>query len=755
MDSQNIITVTNNLEELESDMNNWLHSLTYDQQRLADDACLAKYGCTNVELFNSIKANILKHSSAEEESKYMNEAVHIYGDNHYSDLEMENLFQKIKTSNFLQNNDENVVIIDDFLSDKEPDYNLEQLTAKYHKYTMLPPNYKSISNDYSIELWGRSVAEMYIYMKAKLQKTNIQESSIKVSNPDKLLRLFETKFNIAKENRDVLESTLLRIEAITSENVSICESAILDGITEDYLKEDSSINYQSDFMGTVITPFFTPDEYTEYHEAFDMIPADYCLINNGMGYMHTIKKLQENVEENESKILKLGWNPYVSFNGHNAIYAKNKQIKWFNENRQCRIVNLTEYSTNLSEEVLSADIEEEAKLLEPIYICLVHTGSLFGKIINKVKRSEYSHAGISFNATLNTIYSFGIKGKNLKDDNGLVVESLDDYNDKNGDCKLLVLAIYVHPDIKRKVERNIMWYIDHKDDTRYSIKNLFRIVLNKPTKDGYSLEMVCSQFVDTILKLSYIDITNKPSNLVAPCDLAINKQGVNVFAIYEGTKKDYNFKQAERKVKFLSQNLNFSKLHVVEPKIIVSKIKESRLLEDFNVECSNFRINKVLKEARSLLTPKPAIVTEVRTPIGFNKDGDVYIDIQKDLQKQYEESHRLLYMYDVSNLNGIKKELAKLFHLNNIIEKKLKKCKDTTEKKELTDLRARILNDYKTYFKIVCSADPEFDFEKYLKSTDYYDKTITIDNTTVKYTGSLIKTAVKALMKLVTPVPGK
>ena len=749
MDSQNIITVTNNLDDLELDMNNWLHSLTFDQQKKADVECLAKYGCTNVELFNSIKATILKNSPEEKDTVYMNEAVHIYNDANFSDLGMETLFYKIKTSNFLQSNDENIVIINDFLSDAEPDYNLDQLVDKYNRYILLDPNYKGISNDYSIELWGRSVAEMFIYMKSKIQKKDIvnETATICINNTDKLLKTFETTFKSMKESNDILETTLLRIEALASSDVSLYEQTVLGGITESYIKLEDNNDYRSDV--SLITPFFNFTEYCNiYENGLDINPFTYCIVEDGMMYRRNITLLQDAGQDtNADNIMKLGWNPYITFSPHNSKYAREKQINWLNENMKCKIINLTEYSTNLAEEILSADIEEEAKLLEPIYICLVHTGSLFGRVINKVKKSTYSHAGMSFNATLNTIYSFGIKSKSKE--NGLVVESLDDYNDRNRDSKLLVLALYVHPDIKKKVERNVMWYIDHKEETKYSIKNLFRILFNKATSGGYSLEMVCSQFVDTILKLSYVDITGKPSNLVAPCDLAVNKKGVNIFALYEGSKKDYDFKQVERKAKALKQNLNFSKLHVIEPKIVISKIKEARLIESFNVECTNPVINDLLKEVRRMVTPQPAIVTEAKAPIGFNKEGDLYVELPKDLQKQYEESHRLLYMYDVSNLNGIKKELAKLFYLNSIIEKKLKKCKDKDEKKELTDLRARILNDYKTYFKIVCSADPEFDFENYIRNTDYYDKTITVDNTTVKYTGSMIKSGVKALIRLI------
>lgn len=66
--------------------------------------------------------------------------------------------------------------------------------------------------------------------------------------------------------------------------------------------------------------------------------------------------------------------------------------------------------------------------------------------------------------------------------------------------------------------------------------------------------------------------------------------------------------------------------------------------------------------------------------------------------------------------------------------------------KELIDLRARVINDFKKYFKIVQSIEPDFDFETYIKDSEYYDKTIIVDKHTLKYTGKTIKEIIKLMM---------
>ena len=103
-------------------------------------------------------------------------------------------------------------------------------------------------------------------------------------------------------------------------------------------------------------------------------------------------------------------------------------------------------------------------------------------------------------------------------------------------------------------------------------------------------------------------------------------------------------------------------------------------------------------------------------------------------------------MYDETNIQGIKHELARLYYLNNVIEKKLKKIKKSDKDyKELIDLRARILNDFSTYFKLVKTIEKDFDFMEYMKSSEYYNKYLVVDGSTLKQSGSLIKKFINSI----------
>jgi biotin-(acetyl-CoA carboxylase) ligase len=71
--------------------------------------------------------------------------------------------------------------------------------------------------------------------------------------------------------------------------------------------------------------------------------------------------------------------------------------------------------------------------------------------------------------------------------------------------------------------------------------------------------------------------------------------------------------------------------------------------------------------------------------------------------------------------------------------------KEDEDYKDLIDLRARVINDFKKYMKIVQNYEKNFDFEQYMKNSEYYNKTVMVDKHTMKYTGALIKDLIKVM----------
>src|SRR5574344_730367 len=367
MDGNNVIELKNNIDELESEMNAWLN-LTFDQRKRADASCIDLYGCTNIELYNRMKSVLIKNTDIPEDpvqiKSVMTEAFHnMNKENDISDLSKEILFNKIQTSLFLQDNDRNIVIINDLLSDIEPDYTIEKLYKLYSNYESLPPNYKGFSNDYSMELWGRAVPEMFDYMKSKLESKREDKEYVKIkrSPTDSALMQYRNEMT-ENATENFLELSMKKIDclaehfSLSSHNISY-ESAVLESFAEEI--EYKEVGDNSDIPA--VTPFFTYDKFVELTDTADITPFNYITIDNQKQYYAIIHDLQTKLATTgdkaiEEQIIKLGWNPYVKITAESMKYARDKQIKWFNLHEKCKIIDMNNYTTALSEEVLNNDV---------------------------------------------------------------------------------------------------------------------------------------------------------------------------------------------------------------------------------------------------------------------------------------------------------------------------------------------------------------------------------------------------------------
>ena len=62
MDSDNVIKIDGNLDDLEAEMNQW-QQLPFNLRKISDSNCINKYGYTNIQLYNSIKSRLLSYDT--------------------------------------------------------------------------------------------------------------------------------------------------------------------------------------------------------------------------------------------------------------------------------------------------------------------------------------------------------------------------------------------------------------------------------------------------------------------------------------------------------------------------------------------------------------------------------------------------------------------------------------------------------------------------------------------------------------------
>ena len=432
-------------------------------------------------------------------------------------------------------------------------------------------------------------------------------------------------------------------------------------------------------------PFFTSEDlesysnyYTECDENKEWIDM-YKLINIGAfsedfyeinkNRIETLNELYKDYpnfdDYTKQRIVNLGWNPEVAFS------SKNRRIA--TENTRLRIKKILNESNVVDEDV----ILESKSNKKPVYLVFTWTETLFGKGIRAVTKGTYTHACISLDKTLNKLYSYNLVN-GISKLGGMAIEDLRTYN-PNG--SVLVFVTYVTEEQHKKLKKVINDLVNNVNKTKYSILNVFGILLNRPIETNHN--MVCSQFVDKMMKTIDLDLTNgKNSALVTPVDL-YKSTSDKIYKVYEGGIKD-------------------------------------------------FKPNKITKSEKNIK------VNEAKLPIEFDSEGNLNINKIVDIQEEYNKSHKLLLNYDKSkNYKAMKEELFKLWALNIKLEKIIYKQKKAN--KSHYDLRARILNDFNKYIKIVSENEEDFNFSKEFDTSIYNNNSYSISKHTLKHGIQYIK----------------
>ena len=129
----------------------------------------------------------------------------------------------------------------------------------------------------------------------------------------------------------------------------------------------------------------------------------------------------------------------------------------------------------------------------------------------------------------------------------------------------------------------------------------------------------------------------------------------------------------------------------------------------------------------------------------IDEEGNILIKESKkkdlDYHKFYNDAHRLGESYkDANNTDGLKLILVMMWYLtlrtdDDIRSENFKRYK----RKELVDIKARAINDFKRYHKIVLDEDKTFNFVDFFERSEYSDS-INIKKSTILHTYDLIKT---------------
>lgn len=641
-----------------------------------------------------------------------------------------------------------------------PQPTLDALEKNLFYYNSMHKKLKRESDWKSIELFGVNNETHYNYLKNRLSKASIpdkgidkEEDSVSSDNDIKL-----DDINTPKETKEVIPPEDQKETVITSKepifvpencfdvedngsifinegdliqtiNVSSIPDAFMEVPPSDLLDLPYFSPFELDDLGIFVgennrfssnpdntkleygTPKKWFEEYKKYFISCGLSESEeYQKLN--LSRIHKLQELysdyalildSENIDKinaRKQSILELGWNPEIEFDEATRVRVDRRVNNIINE---C-VGNVS--FIDISEAVNDSpfmDNEEDLDLKEvfyrPVYIVFIRSENLFGKLIKLFKRGTVTHTAIGFNPSLTSLYSFN----GLKD--GFNIESIKSYeNVKN----LKVFVVLVGASKFKAIQNNVNYFLKNRSKTFYNYLGVISLGLQNKSLETDKMTMFCSQFVDRMLKLAHFDFTKKDSSLVTPYGLytRLRKKQQYVYKLYDGPIDGYN----ENKIKaFLKKYLK---------KILASNESFASL---FGYDDS-------------------AINESKEFPVQFDNEGNLLISkkLNVDFEKEYNDSHKLLMIYDKSkNYTGMKYELSKLWYLNSLIERKI--FGKPSKNKDLYKARARILNDFNKYLSVVTKNEKNFNFTKYYENTPFNDATIKIRGTTLKYGIEAIK----------------
>ena len=684
MDRYNCISITNNLDELDIDMNNWI-LLPYDLRKRANEISLSKYGCTNEQLYNIIKAKLLSYESVDQSElestiyknkRILSEAHNInisedeFPDGFTNDGSINYKLDKIQMANNIMRSDDDITIINDFIDDKNPDYDLNKLEDLYSKYSQSNIEHRHRSDHYSAMIWGYSVTDMYSHIKQKLEAEEYHKEipiSQNITTTDIDLENYK---NSVENIEDELELKLKQIDSLANgSNRSLEESVFLEAFSRKI-----SIKGKTYRQGMPeVTPFLTYDEYVNNPRCLDM--KQICRVDPFtyvLNYTDSANKPYKDIREayynnDHQKLLEMGWNPIVEPTPENFRLARERQINWFDEFFKVDIIDLSKYSTKLSINQLNEAYEliDESKKLEPIYIVGIKENSIENQLLNINKCSEF---GISFNSSLIDVFH-----KN----NTFDKMEKEDVKQFANQKPISLFVLFTSPEKKRELKSRL--------EDKFNSNSILNRIDFKNDKNNFNLDFQLSKYIcDTLNDCGYNYFGGIRNNIVSQ---HYNSHPTKFIKLFDGNSDNYKVDEIDLVTKALQRNLGYNKVHDVDVEE-VPEIVHQRLIENYDIKCDKAEINLIIKNIKNDIKPE-----DMFDSLPKSKSFD-------DIVNMYNLDHRILASTDPGNIDGIKGAIEDLYDVKGSLIFKTKFI-DESEIQKYNDLINLIEQDIFMYQKLI------------------------------------------------------
>lgn len=558
-------TDSSSVEELDAEWNKYCSVMSPSKMMKSDDESIRIYGHTNSERYSMARKKLLDASTATTESAEDS-----------TDEERENAADAWEVSSNLRI----------FRARGKYKEDLEQEWREYEAF--MSPDQQRISDDASIRIFGVSNVDRFNAAYNKAEKKPVETNDGDYINDDSVEEY-------RKMQVDSLNALQTSVEEDNPAEILIGYKAVLEScdpttevintLSEASNKIQSLVEYtpmaaMNPVIGAGPLPAF------RFKAPVDKDEVENPVINNKVAkiimqknynsvwvsafsgaFVKDINKVQHewvtdiatlqdeyhktNSEEVRQCIKDLGWHPdydireITDWSKLNENTLKNVAEEYGYANTT--MVNLCEFIDLIDgmigdKEILSGD---HIKNMNPVYIVLSgrKDNTIGGRLIRWYTVGPYSHAAIGMSYKLDMLYSFNSVGE---DHTGFSIESLDFYKP---DDYIYVFCLFVNDDDYKILHNNINYFKNNKARTNYSPANILSIVFKKPL--NYEFDMICSQFVDRVLKFISVDLTKKDSSLVSPNDLWRSSANKRVYTLYSGYINNYKPEKIKKAMQLL------------------------------------------------------------------------------------------------------------------------------------------------------------------------------------------------------------
>lgn len=233
----------------------------------------------------------------------------------------------------------------------------------------------------------------------------------------------------------------------------------------------------------------------------------------------------------------------------------------------------------------------DSKHTEPVYIVLMHTGTMLANTIKAVTKDEFSHSCISFTSKLDPMFSFGNKKTSyIAGQPGFVQQNTKDEFFKKKKSVYEIYVMFVSKSQKQKMIDRLKWFKEKDKYLGYDIIGLIKYKLGISSDDNLK-KWFCSRFVAELL--GQAEDLGRDASLFSPQDF---KNDLNFISLVNKGDDLYNYdyKVTERNLKKIkegdySYNESDANMGIIEKALLemdnTDDIKESTLLtetlEDF------------------------------------------------------------------------------------------------------------------------------------------------------------------------------